>query len=69
MTNHDSDSTMWTGLTLGDRFDAIGDRMDAAYAERRNYRIGSPEYAAANDMVEAVYADLRLLNAGGGDIG
>jgi hypothetical protein len=50
-------------LTYGQRFDAIGDRMDAAYAERRKCEPGTAEYESANEAIEAVYADLRVLNA------
>lgn len=52
--------------TLGQRFDEIGDRMDAAYANRREvmkrHKPGSAEAVAADDAIEAVYLDLRALN-------
>lgn len=56
------DTPIHTKTTLGERFDEIAARMDAAYAARKPHRIGSPEYEAADVVVEAVYADLRLLN-------
>jgi hypothetical protein len=54
--------------TLGERFDQIGERMDAAYANRREvmkrgHKPGSAQYVAADDQIEAVYRDLRALNA------
>lgn len=49
--------------TYGEQFEQISERMDAAYGERRKHRSGSPEYAAADEQIEAVYADLRVLNA------
>lgn len=50
-------------MTYGDRFDDISIRMDAAYAARRGLKMGTPEYEAADEQIEAVYADLRVLNA------
>lgn len=55
-------------LTFGQRFDQIGERMDAAYANRRDvvargHKPGSAQYVAADDQIEAVYRDLRALNA------
>lgn len=55
-------------LTLGERFDQIGERMDAAYANRqavlkRGHKPGSAQYVHADDQIEAVYRDLRALNA------
>lgn len=49
--------------TPGDRFDAIADRLDAAYAARRGAAVGSPARVLAELELEAVYADLRALNA------
>lgn len=49
--------------TFGERYTAIGDRMDAAYAERRKFKPRTAEYEAADEAIEAVYADLRVLNA------
>lgn len=51
-----------TRPTFGQRYDLIGDRMDAAYAARKQHAQGSAEYAAADAVVESVYADLRALN-------
>jgi hypothetical protein len=48
---------------LGERYDEIAERMDAAYAARRGLRYGSPEFAEADAALEAVYVDLRALNA------
>ena len=47
----------------GPAIDNIAARMDAAYAERRRHKPGSAGYADADARVEAVYADLRALNA------
>jgi len=49
--------------SVGCRLDVITARMDAAYAERRKHKYGTPAYTAAADAVDAVYADLRRLNA------
>jgi len=49
--------------TVGEQFDDISARMDAAYAERRKHKYGTPAYLAADEQVEAVYSDLRRLNA------
>ncbi len=50
-------------LTMGERIDAISARMSAAYAARRETEPGTAEYVAADDRIEAVYHDLRHLNA------
>lgn len=50
-------------LTLGERYDEVGDRMDAAYAALRGLTHGTPEHVAATATLEAVYTDLRALNA------
>lgn len=53
-------------LTIGERFDQIAERMDAAYATRKEvakvHKPGTAQYVAADDAIEAVYADLRVLN-------
>jgi len=49
--------------TFGQRYAEIADRMDAAYAERNRHALFSPLYEAADLAVQAVYADLRALNA------
>lgn len=54
--------------TWGERIDDIGARMDAAYAHRKavlasGHKPGSAKYVAADDRIEAVYQDLRELNA------
>lgn len=51
-----------TTQTFGERIDANMGRMDAAYAEHRRFRMGTPEYDPAKAEVETVYADLRALN-------
>ncbi|ROR91709.1 hypothetical protein [Nocardioides aurantiacus] len=47
---------------LGFLYDELGDDMDAAYAERRKHKPGTPEYVAADEKIESVYAALRVLN-------
>lgn len=47
--------------------DGIIARMDAAYAERRKHKPGTPGYVAADAAIEAVYADLRALNGAWGE--
>lgn len=48
--------------SAGQRLDDITKRMEAAYAERGKYPVGSPAWNAADDQVESVYVDLRAWN-------
>lgn len=49
--------------TLGERFDDIGARLSAAYDARAKYEWNTPAWHTADAALEAVYADLRTLNA------
>lgn len=51
-----------TTASLGQRYDEIAERMDAAYAERAQHQPRTPEYLDASEAIDAVYADLRVLN-------
>jgi hypothetical protein len=48
--------------SLGEQYDQIAGRLDAAYNARRNCRWGTDEYAEATEELDRVFADLRVLN-------
>lgn len=48
--------------TLGEQYDDMMNRLDAAYAARRACAMSTPEYAEAHAALDLVYADLRVLN-------
>lgn len=49
--------------TFGQQYDEITARLDAAYTERRKHPMFSPAWDVADIAVEAVYRELRELNA------
>lgn len=51
-----------TAPALRERIEAIARRMDVGYAERRKHHPRTAGYAAADEAIEAAYADLRALN-------
>lgn len=51
-----------TEPTLGEQYDEIAGRLDAAYSARREAHWGTDEYVNASEELERVYADLRVLN-------
>jgi hypothetical protein len=48
--------------TLGEQYDDMMDRLDQAYAARRDCDWGTTEWAEANAALEVVFVDLRALN-------